>query len=212
MEKMQKVDDKFVITIGREYGTGGHNIGKKVAEKLGIPFYDEEIGTMTAIEFDIEEERIKEIGEYPGKNTFTAGADKLFNYQDSDDRIFIMQSEILWKIANKQSCVIVGRCADYVLRNHAGIYSFFLYSGLKKRIEYIKKEKKRYPKLSGNPESDVLKMDRRRAASYHFYTGQTWGEPSNYHMCIDSCILGVQTSDIIVDFVNRGEKLRKERL
>lgn len=188
--------DNFVITISREYGSGGHDIGKRLAELLDVPFYDKEIVDMTAQKYSVDAKRLSEMEEQ-SKLPFSL-PQAFSSLSESDDQLFIRQSQTIFELA-QSSCVIVGRCADFVLRNHPNRFSFFLYSGMKERIEHIKRKPGIYP--ASDPAQQVLRMDKRRAAYYKYYTGQEWGQPTNYHLCIDTGILGPKTAELLKNFI-----------
>lgn len=185
----------FVITISREYGSGGHDIGKRLAQRLGIPFYDREIVELTAEKHAIDAVRLSEMEEQSKlPRWFGFGPEP-----DADDRLFLLQSRTIVELA-QQPCVIVGRCADFVLQNHPGRYSFFIYAGFKQRLAHMQQANGRYRKTE-DPAREVLKMDRRRAAYYKYHTGQEWGKASNYHLSVDSGTLGLRTVDLLEQFV-----------
>lgn len=188
--------DNFVITISREYGSGGHDIGNRLAELLEVPFYDKEIVDMTAQKYSVDAKRLSEMEEQ-SKLPFSL-PQAFSSFSESDDQLFIRQSQTIFELA-QSSCVIVGRCADFVLRNHPNRFSFFLYSGMKERIEHIKRKPGIYP--ASDPAQQVLRMDKRRAAYYKYYTGQEWGQPTNYHLCIDTGILGPKTAELLKNFI-----------
>lgn len=188
--------DNFVITISREYGSGGHDIGNRLAELLDVPFYDKEIVDMTAQKYSVDAKRLSEMEEQ-SKLPFSL-PQAFSSLSESDDQLFIRQSQTIFELA-QSSCVIVGRCADFVLRNHPNRFSFFLYSGMKERIEHIKRKPGIYP--ASDPAQQVLRMDKRRAAYYKYYTGQEWGQPTNYHLCIDTGILGPKTAELLKNFI-----------
>lgn len=131
---MKKQD--MVITISREYGTGGHDIGKRLAALLNVPFYDSEIVEMTARQHNLDKDRLNEM-ENQSKNPLPFGLGGFGVVSDSDDRMFILQSQTILELAQRP-CVIVGRCADYVLQDNPNRYSIFLYSRMKARMENIK--------------------------------------------------------------------------
>ena len=188
--------DNFVVTISREYGSGGHDIGKRLAQLLKVPFYDKEIVDITAWNNFVDKDRLNEM-EDQSKLPFRFSR-AFGSFNDSDDQLFIRQSKTIFELA-KSSCVIVGRCADYVLRDHPNRYSFFLYSGMKKRVEHMKHASGLYP--AKNPAQEAPRMDKRRAAYYKYHTGQEWGQPSNYHLCVDTGILGPHTAELLKEFM-----------
>ena len=186
----------FVVTISREYGSGGHDIGKQLAALLNIPFYDREIVDITAQSHAVDTTRLNEMEE---RSKLPFSLSQAFgSFAESDDRLFILQSQTVLTLA-QSSCVIVGRCADFVLRNHPNRYSFFLYSGMKRRITHMMRESGTYH--ASDPAMEASRMDKRRAAYYKYYTGQEWGRPSNYHLCVDTGILGPQTAELLKAFM-----------
>lgn len=194
----------YVVTISREYGSGGHDIGKRLAALLNIPFYDREIVELTAQKHGLDEARLGEMEEQ-SKTSLRFGFSGFASFADTDDRLFLLQSQTVVELA-QQPCVIVGRCADFVLQNQPGRYSFFIYSGLKQRLSHMQRQAGLYK--AGDPAQTVAKMDRRRAAYYKYHTGQEWGKPSNYHLCVDSGALGAKTADLLAEFVRLGETSR----
>lgn len=188
--------DNFVVTISREYGSGGHDIGKQLAELLKIPFYDKEIVEMTAHKHSIDAQRLSEMEE-DSKLPFSL-IQAFGPLSESDEQLFILQSQTILELA-QSSCVIVGRCADFVLRNHPKRFSFFLYSGMKQRVEHMKRKSGLYK--ASDPMQQAIRMDKRRAAYYKYYTGQEWGQPANYHLCVDTGMLGPRTAELLKMFI-----------
>ena len=195
----------FVITISREYGSGGHAIGKRLAKLLEIPFYDREVVELTAKKFTVDEERLNEMEDQSKMPQPFGRGGGLGAFADSDDRLFILQSQTVIELA-EQPCVIVGRCADFVLRDHPDRVSFFLYSGMKQRLVHVASHASSY--RPGDPAQVVAKMDRRRAAYYKYHTGQEWGRPSNYHLCVDTGMLGPKTAELLADYVRLRSNLK----
>lgn len=193
----------FVVTISREYGSGGHDIGKRLAGLLQVPFYDREIVELTAQKHAVDAERLHDMEERSMLPQVLGGLQRPGVGFESDDRLFILQAETILQLA-QSSCVIVGRCADFVLRSHPGRYSFFLYSGMKQRLDRMRRESLIY--RAQDPARAALRMDRRRAAYYKYHTGQEWGAPANYHLCVDSGVLGPQTAELLADFIRLGEQ------
>ncbi len=196
---------KFVVTISREYGTGGHDIGKRLASLLNVPFYDREVVELTAQKYALDQARLLEMEEKSKMPQPFGRGGGLGAFADSDDRLFILQSQTVIELA-QTPCVIVGRCADFILRDHPERYSFFLYSGLKQRMAHIEKSSALY--LPGDPAKSATKMDRRRAAYYKYHTGQEWGRPSNYHLCVDTGMLGPKAADLLAEFVRLRGSLK----
>ena len=200
-----------IITIARQYGSGGREIGEKVAELLGIKTYDKELIRMASADTDIHEKALEKADEKAansllytlamGSNIF--GANHLGSYNlPINDKLFILQSDVIREIAEKESAVIIGRCADYVLRKHEARLSVFVYADIEKRKERVLS---RHPELKPSEVIDVInKTDKRRSSYYNFYTGSKWGKYDNYHLALDSGKLGVQAcAEIIADCVLR---------
>lgn len=191
----------FVITISREYGSGGRDIGRRLAELLNVPFYDREIVELTAQKHNLDEVRLNEM-EDQSKKPLPFGLGGGFGtFSDTDDRMFLLQSQTILELA-QQPCVIVGRCADFILKDHPNRYSFFVYSGIKQRQEQAKRYR------AGDAAKETIKMDRRRAGYYKYHTGQEWGKPANYHLCVDSSVLGPRTADALAAFVRLSEQCK----
>lgn len=177
-----------VITISREFGSGGRTIGRKVAEKLGIPCYDAEIINKIAKESGYAAEYIREEGEYAsGGWLSTVFTDRTMGLTNQD-KLWNIQSRVITELAEKGSCVIVGRCADYILRDKADCLKVFIHASMEKRAERIVKE---YGEREETPEQRLKDKDKRRAAYHRFYTNMKWGHAQNYHVCLDSGELGL---------------------
>ncbi len=177
-----------VITISREFGSGGRTIGRKVAEKLGIPCYDAEIINRIAKESGYAVEYIREEGEYAsGGWLSTVFTDRTMGLTNQD-KLWNIQSRVITELAEQGSCVIVGRCADYILRDKADCLKVFIHACMEKRAERIVKE---YGEREETPEQRLKDKDKRRAAYHRFYTNMKWGHAQNYHVCLDSGELGI---------------------
>ncbi len=185
-----------VITISREFGSGGRTIGKKVAEKLGIPCYDAELIQKIAEASGYTADYIEEEGEYaPGGWLSTVLTDRTMGLTNQD-KLWNIQSRVIAELAGKESCVIVGRCADYILREKADCLNVFIHASIEKRAERIVKE---YGEREESPEKRLKEKDKRRAAYHRFYTDMKWGHAQNYHICLDSGELGIdRCAELIV--------------
>jgi cytidylate kinase len=177
-----------VITISREFGSGGRTIGKKLADKLGIPCYDNELIQKIASESGFDESYIKDAGEYaPGGFLST-----MFSHRDfgltNEDYLWEAQYKIITELAEKGPCVIVGRCADYILRDKADCLKVFIHADMDKRAERIVKE---YGERDVSPEQRLRDKDKRRRAYYHFYTGEKWGDIKNNDITLNSSAFGI---------------------
>lgn len=205
---------KTIITVARQYGSGGREIGERVAELLGIPKYDKEFVTMAAEkESALDPRALEKVDERAtssllytlaiGSNMFHAPL--VSSALPLNDRLFAIQCSIIRKLAEEKSCVMIGRCADYVLYENPDRLSVFVYADLDTR-------KKRVAERHGVTESEAIdiinKTDRRRASYYNFYTGNKWGKYDNYHLAVNSSVLGIDgTARLIADMV----KLRNEK-
>ena len=186
-----------VITISREFGSGGRTIGRKVAEKLGIPCYDAELIQKIAEESGYTADYIKEESEYaPGGWLSTVFSDRTMGLTNQD-KLWNIQSRVIEELAQKGPCVIVGRCADYILREKADCLNVFIHASMEKRAERIVKE---YGEREESPEQRLKEKDKRRAAYHRFYTDMKWGHAQNYHVCLDSGKLGL---DQCVEIISR---------
>lgn len=192
---------KTIITISREFGSGGHSIGKLVAEKLGYQFYDSEIVNEVARRSGFAPEFIEEHGEYA-----TARSSLLFTLATANqnglqalsmhDKLYIEQTRIIEELAEKGNCVIVGRCADYVLRERKDCLHVFIHADLDSRAKRIVE---RYGETDKSPAKRLAEKDQKRKVYYRNYTGRTWGQAQNYDLCLNSGVLGViHCADIIV--------------
>ena len=202
---------KLIITIARQYGSGGREIGERISKELGIPLYDKEIITEAARRGSIHEDLSKEVDESSansllytlamGSNVF--GTTMSFGYKmPLNDRLFILQSDLIKEYASENSAIIIGRCADYVLRNEENLLRVFVYGDIEHREMRVKE---RHPE---HKPSDVInlinKTDKRRATYYNFYTGNKWGKYDNYDLAVNSSTLGIEgTAELICAYARR---------
>ena len=178
-----------VITISREFGSGGRTIGKMVAEKLGIPCYDAELIEKIAEQSGYSAEYIKQEVEYGTGGWLSAVFADRSTGLANQDKMFSIQSRIIEELANEGPCVIVGRCADFVLKDKADCLNVFIHASMEKRAERIVKE---YGERAESPEKRLKEKDKRRAAYHRFYTDMKWGHAQNYHVCLDSGEFGIE--------------------
>ncbi len=177
-----------IITISREFRSGGRTIGRKVAEKLGIPCYDAELIQKIAEESGYTADYIKEESEYaPGGWLSTVFTDRTMGLTNQD-KLWSIQCRVIEELAQKGPCVIVGRCADYILRGKADCLNVFIHASMEKRAERIVNE---YGERKERPEQRLKDKDKRRTAYHRFYTDMKWGHAQNYHVCLDSGELGI---------------------
>lgn len=183
----------MIITISREYGSGGRRIGKQLAQLLNIAYYDREIVAKAAEKSGYPKEIHDSIDERPANKLLYSLS--MFNMknqmgQSLDEQLFEAEAQVIREIAAKESAVIVGRCADYILKDCPDKFDFFIYGSTPYRTQQV--EGSDYYVTDGRSvESLISKIDRQRAAYYHFFTGQTWGKGSQYDMCISSEKLGI---------------------
>ena len=187
-----------VITISREFGSGGRTIGRKVAEKLGIPCYDAEIIEKIAEESGYSGDYIRSEGEGSSDRWLSNLFSDRTMGPTNQDTIWVIQSRIIRELAEKGPCVIVGRCADYVLRGQADLLNVFIHADPQKRAERIVRE---YGERDASPLERIREKDRRRAAYHRFYTDLKWGHAQNYHICLDSGVLGIDKCAELVAFL-----------
>ncbi len=192
-----QLEKQVVITIAREYGSGGRYVGRLIADKLGIKFYDKEFITEVANETGLSEDYIENQEQ---KRETLAGLNNgyYFGLDDADD-LFIKETELIKKIANKESCVIIGRCADFILKDKDNVIKVFVYSN---KEDKIKRVTEIYGIDQAKAEKEIKKIDKLRANHYKHYTEQQWGNVTNYDICINSDTLGVQkVADLICEMV-----------
>ena len=192
-----KSENKIVVTVSREYGSGGRYVAKLLSEKLGVKFYDKEIVTKLAEETGLSEEYIEENEQKRGILS-TLENDQVTGLS-SKDELFIKETELIKKLARKHSCVIVGRCADFILKNNRNVVKVFVYSDMEDKI---KRATKFYGLNKEKAEKEIKNIDKQRANHYKYYTEREWKEYSNYDICINSDTFGVEKSaDIIYDMI-----------
>lgn len=189
IKNISEVDTVFVkpmvITISREYGSGGRYVGKLLAEKLGIPCYDKEIIVDTAKESGLDIEYIKENEQI--KNDFNI-------YYNNDDNIYLCESKVIKNLAMKP-CIIIGRCADYILKDRNDVYNVFLYSSMDKKIDRVTKY---YGIDAEKAKNEINKVNKRRAKHYEYYTNQKWNDVSNYDLAVNVDTLGVENTALMI--------------
>lgn len=203
-----------VITIGRQFGSGGRDIGQKISKELNIPFYDKELVEIAAKKSNISEEAVKDIDEratnsllysivtggfgVKGMNT------PLFYEMPINDRFFIAQSEVIKELAQKGDCVIVGRCADYVLshKENVDVFSIFVYAPIDFRTSRVSHDLN----MTVNKAKDyIIKTDKQRRTYYDYYTSREWGKMSNYDLCVNTHRLGIdKAADMILYYLKNN--------
>ncbi len=190
---------KKIITISREFGSGGRTIGKMTADKLGYDFYDKELIEKVAESSGFDKKFIEEGGEYsPTKSKFSyAFVGRSINGMSVSDYILNIQRQIILDLAEKGNCVIVGRCADYILKDRDDVLNVFIHADTDKKAERIVKL---YGETNIKPEKRLEEKDKKRSVNYKYYTDRTWGMAKNYHLTLDSGVFGIDKCvDIITD-------------
>lgn len=183
--------EKRIITISREYGSGGRYIGEKLAERTGLAFYDKEIIARLAQETGLDERFIEQRGEYsPTKSMFAyafVGRDS--TGQSLDDYLFRVQKDMIKKLAEETPCVIVGRCADYILRDRTDVAHVFIHGNEPEKL-------RRLTELYGISEAEAARqmkdMDKKRSVNYNYYTDRKWGSMKNYTLTLNSSEVGYE--------------------
>ena len=206
------MEGKIIINLGRQFGSGGKQVALELGRKLGIHVYDNELITKAAESSGFSPDVFKKKDEkrnlFPVSSFFatqTFGSPK--NYLNGEN-LFQIQSSVIRDIAEKESAVIVGRCADYILRDMGCTVDVFITAPLENRIGMIMERMG----LSREKAVDLIeKTDRKRETYYNYYTFGNWGVASNYDLCVDSSILGIEgTADYIIDFAVRAGILHRE--
>lgn len=178
-----------VITISREFGSGGRTIGKKTAEKLNIPCYDSQLIQKIAAESGFNEEYIKEAGEYAPGGFLSSALSHRGIAITNEDYIWEIQCRTITDLAQQGPCVIVGRCADYILRDKADCLKVFIHADLDFRAKRIVEV---YGEREQSPQQRLKDKDKRRAAYHRFYTDMKWGHAQNYDLTLNSGTLGIE--------------------
>ncbi|MBQ1838125.1 MAG: cytidylate kinase family protein [Ruminococcus sp.] len=197
-----------IITITRQYGSGGHDIGKLLSEKLGIRFYDKELISLAAKESGMSPEVFAKADEKATSSLLYTLSTGLYTYGNGfsamgdlpmNDQLYILQHKIIKEKAEKENFVVVGRCADYILKEYDNVVRLFIYADLEVRA---KRAVARHDIETSRARQAVAKADKNRANYYSFYSGQKWGAPENYDLCINSTKLSVeQAADMIMDYL-----------
>lgn len=206
-------NDKIIITVGRQFGSGGRTIGKKLAERLGIAYYDRELINLASKESGICGEFFEKADEKASGGLLKAFAmgfslnNALFQCNDdylSNESLFRIQSDVIRKVASEGSCVLVGRCADYILREEPRCLDVFVSARMEDRIRRALEYKQGLEEKEA--EEFIRKADKSRASYYNYYTDKIWGAAESYDLCINSSYCGV---DAAVEYILSFLKARK---
>lgn len=207
---------KRVITIGRQFGSAGHDIGELIAKELGYDFYDKELVELAAKKSNIATDTVKNIDERAtssllyslasGSYSIRGMTGPLYYEMPLNDKLFIAQSEIIKSVAAKNNCVIVGRCADYALKDESGIelLNVFVHAPLDYRVKRVMDELGLNEKKA---KERVTKTDKQRKTYYSYYSNRDWGEMTNYDICINSEKTGIECgAQMIINYIRSLEK------
>ena len=210
-----------VITIGRQFGSGGHEVGRRLAQRLGIPFYDKELITLTAEQSRFAESYLSKMDEQKPSilNMNTAGilpgagvamarevvVNQFYNLSPND-QVFLEKSKVIQELAEKGSCVIVGRCADYILRDYDTV-NFFVLASLEDRISRKLALEEHAEHNKASMEKLIKTTDKNRSKYYEYYTHKKWGEASNYDLCVNTSAVGVDGAvEVMMKFIEEFKK------
>lgn len=200
---------KNIITISRQFGSGGRTVGHMVADKLGIPFYDKELVEHIALESGFAPKFVEEHGEHsPGRSLFSyafapQGVPGVMNGLSTADFLWNIQCSTILQLAEKGPCVIVGRNADYILKDRPDCFHAFIHADMDFRADRIVRL---YGESEKSPQARLQEKDKRRKVNYQHYTGRTWGAADNYDISLNTASIGVErAADIIVSIINSFE-------
>ena len=200
--------DNFVITIARQYGSGGRTVGEMLAKKLGIGYYDKDIIRMASEDSGIHETLFGRVDEYSsakkplfGKNGIYSG--ELISPQSkdftSDENLFNYQAKVIRELAEEESCIIIGRCADYVLKDDPNVLRLFFFAPKEDCIVRVME----HDGITGrDAENKIEKIDKHRADYYKYYTGKDWYDARNYDFCLDTTSMGYEKLvEVVKNFI-----------
>jgi len=196
-----------IITISRQFGSGGRSIGRQVANKLGIPFYDKELVEQIALESGFAPKFVEEHGEHaPGRSRLAyafanQGVPGVMNGLSTADFLWSIQCSVIQQLAEQGPCVIVGRNADYILKDRKDVLDVYIHADMDFRADRIVRL---YGESEKSPIARLQEKDKRRQINYQHYTGRTWGNAENYHISLNSGVIGIENCiDIIVKQYNQ---------
>ena len=203
----------FVITIGREFGSGGREIGMALAKKLGVKCYDKELLAIAAKESGLSEDILNSLDERPTNSflyslvmdTYAMGY-STSSYVDMplNQKAFMAQYDTIKNLAEQESCVIVGRCADYALKDRDDCYTVFIKASMDEKIKRISKK---YDLSEDKAKDLIVKNNKKRANYYNFYANRKWGDSRTYDLCLDSGVLGIdKTVELLVSYIEIRQK------
>ena len=209
----------MIITIGRQYGSAGYEIGKKLAEDLGVQLYDKEVLKRAAKESGLCEELFESHDEKPTNSflyslvmdTYSLGYSSS-SYADMpiNHKVFLAQFDTIKKIAGEGPCVMVGRCADYALEDYDNVINVFIYADLEQRIRRVARE---LNLTDAKAKDIIIKNDKKRASYYNYYTNKEWGNAKGYDLCLNSGKLGIDgTVRVIKEYMEIKKQIEHPKL
>ena len=191
-----------IITIAREYGSGGRLIAQKVAQKVGLVYYDNEVIDLAAREMGMDVDAIRKVAEQKSSSFMYTMSSSAFSLP-LNDQVFVMQSKIIRHLANHDSCIIVNGCADYILEDYDDVLSIFIHAPQESRIRRVKED---YQEVHDDYKKYVTKRDKGRSNYYNYYTTKKWGHLKNFDLTINSDLGIDEVATIIADLFLKGEK------
>ena len=191
-----------IITIAREYGSGGRLIAQKVAQKVGLVYYDNEVIDLAAREMGMDVDAIRKVAEQKSSSFMYTMSSSAFSLP-LNDQVFVMQSKIIRHLANHDSCIIVNGCADYILEDYDDVLSIFIHAPLESRIRRVKED---YQEVHDDYKKYVTIRDKGRSNYYNYYTTKKWGHLKNFDLTINSDLGIDEVATIIADLFLKGEK------
>ncbi|MDH6359258.1 cytidylate kinase-like family protein [Parabacteroides sp. PF5-9] len=208
------MDKKIILTIGRQFGSGGREVGQKLSKELGIGYYDKELLAVAAKESGLCEEVFEKADEQASSGLAYAitmgysymGMFSPYNNILSNDGLFKLQSDAIRHLAENESCIIVGRCGDYILRDNPNCLSFFIHNTEDERVRRIVNSQQITVEEA---KEQMIKTDKSRAAYYNYYTNKVWGACSSYNFSIDVSVLGIEGS---VAFIKKIVEERQQTI
>lgn len=208
----------MIITIGREFGSAGREIGYKVAEAFDIKLYDKEMLARAAKESGICEEIFETHDEKPTNSflyslvmdTYSMGySGNTYTDMPINHKVFLAQFDAIKKIADEGPCILVGRCADYALESYKNVVSVFIHADLEARIRRIARI---YDLTDAKAKDMIIKTDKKRSSYYNYYTNKKWSDAESYELCLTSSELGIEgTAKAIIDYVQLKESIEKDK-
>jgi len=210
---IENQNNNFVISIGREFGSGGKYIGQELAKRLNIKCYDNELLTKVSENYNIDIEMLEKVDEkqkssfwYSFATNYVFSSNNEVLPISADDNLFLKQAKVIEDIYNSgENSIIIGRCSDYILKNNENVIKIFIYSS---DTDFKVNRKVKFENLnSEEAEKKIKQVDKQRAEYYKHFTNQTWGDRNNYDLCVDTAKIGViQTIDMLENYINKRVK------